>query len=147
MAAQASQAGERPQRTLRLTFEYRGTDVRLASQQVVEMMPPPSDRTDEYEGRAGFWIELLDAEGRVVYRRVMHHPIEIEHEAPSGDPDRPFTHVPVSQVQGVFTVLAPDLANARGLRLVGSPPEERAGAAKEIFRADLNEGPRRYQEE
>jgi hypothetical protein len=146
MAAQTFQSTDGSNRSLRLTFEYKGADVRLISQQSVEMMVPPSDRTDEYTNHAGFWIELRDREDRVVYRRIMHSPIQLDREAPSGDPQRTFTRVPADSAQGVFTVLVPDVAYARDVRLVGSPPSEPARAAKEILRVDLAEGPRPKQE-
>jgi len=131
-----------PSRTLRLTFEYEGTTVRLLSRQAVEMLAPPSDRTDEYANHAGFWVEVRDAEDRVLYRRILHHPIQWTREAPSGDPQRPFTRVPNDSKRGVFTVLVPDFPNAQHVRLVGSPPGEPARAAEEIMRVDLKQTPR-----
>jgi hypothetical protein len=123
-----------------LTFEYRGSEVRLTSTNSVEMLAPPSDPTEGYAGQSGFWVELRDAGDKVAYRRLMRHPIEVEWEAPTGDPENPFTRARADQVQGVFTVLVPDLAHARGLRLLGSPPDSPASAAAEMFRATLTVG-------
>jgi hypothetical protein len=142
MAADPSDRAEPPPRTMRLTFEYRGPEVRLASQTPVEMLAPPSDQTEGYAGQSGFWVELRDARDAVVYRRVMRHPIQFEPEAPTGSPESPFTRGRIEQVQGTFVVLVPDLGHARGLRLVGSPPEQPASAAQEILRAALEGGHR-----
>jgi hypothetical protein len=141
MPTQSRQPPERPRRALRLTFEYNGTNVRLASKRQIDTMAPPSDRTDEYKGHAGFWVELRDADGRILYRRIMHNPIEVDREAPSGDPKRPFTRVRNEQKQGVFTVMVPDLDHALEVSLVGSPPEQPARAAKQLLRVNLKEQP------
>jgi hypothetical protein len=141
MAAQSDQSSASPRRALRLTFAYEGTKVELVSKLAVEMIAPPSDRTDEYEDHAGFWIELRDPDDRLLYRRIMHNPIQTDREAPSGDPDRPFTRVRTDQKQGTFTIIVPDLEQAQDLNLVGSPAERPAAAAKHIHRVNLKERP------
>jgi hypothetical protein len=105
------------------------------------MIPPPSDRVDEYEGQSGFWCELRDADSRVIYRRVIHNPIRLDIEAPSGDPKRPFTHVKSSEAEGSFTLLMPDFEQARTLALWASSPEEPSQPAKEIAHVDLDQYP------
>jgi hypothetical protein len=147
MAAQTFETIQGSDRTLRLTFEFKGADVRLIARQSVDMMAPPSDQIDEYSDHAGFWIELRDGSDRVLYRRVGQNPIATDREAPSGDPQRPFTHVPDDRKQGVFTVLVPDLKDARELRLMGSPSDAPARAAREILRMDLASRPQPGKEE
>ena len=147
MAAQTLESTQASGRTLRLTFEYKGTDVRLIARQSVDMMAPPSDRLDEYADHAGFWVELRDGNDRVLYRRVTQNPIALDREAPSGDPQRPFTRVPDDTKQGVFTLLVPDLKEARELRVMGSPPDALARAARQILRVDLASRPEPGREE
>jgi hypothetical protein len=130
---------EQRNRALRLIFNYRGTQVQLASQQQVEMISPPSDPIDEYEEHSGFWIELRDSEESVVYRQVMHNPIQLELEAPSGDPERPFTNVKNDTDEGTFMVIVPDIEQAITLTLHSSPVDEPAGPAREIVRIDLKQ--------
>jgi hypothetical protein len=131
---------KRTQGAVRFTFSYEGTALRLVSRQRVDAQPQISDRTYEYEGQAGFWFELRDVQNRVLYRLVMHNPIESHREAPSGDPERPFTHIKVAEPQGVFAVMAPDLEEARSLLLYASPSPTLTAPAKEIGRFDLQEG-------
>lgn len=126
-------------RALRLIFNYQGTQVQLTSQQQVEMMAPPSDPIDEFEGRSGFWVELRDAEENLLYRQVMHNPIQLDHEAPSGDPEHPFTHVKNEAAEGTFMLIVPYLEQASTLVMHSSPADEPADPAKEIARIDLKQ--------
>ena len=130
-------------RSLRLTFSYEGSDVRLVSRQSVEMVPPPSDHLRTLEGQTGFWYELRDAEGRTLYRRITETPVKFAAEVRSDDPRRPLTWEKVSRPQGHFVLLMPDLDQARTLVLFSSPlePEAAAKPAKEIARFDLQQGP------
>jgi hypothetical protein len=141
MASFPQAPGLREQRNLalRLSFEYRGDQVRLVDQQRVEMRAPASDRVDEYESQSGFWVEVRDREDRVLYRRVMHNPIQFEHEAPSGDPEKPFTHAKIDDPDGAFTLVVPDFDQAEVVSLFGSPPARPAEPARQVLRVDLKE--------
>src|SRR5687767_3227839 len=82
----------RPQ-ALRVTVAYDRGKVRVVSQQRIDMRVPPSDPVYDYEGHSGAWFELRDPNGLVLYRRVTPNLIPQDQEAPSGDPQRPFTRV------------------------------------------------------
>ena len=47
--------------SLRITFLYEGSNVRMISRQKVKMTPFPSDPARDAKGQAGFWYELKDA--------------------------------------------------------------------------------------
>ena len=79
---------QRPARALRLIFSYKGSRTKLESKHSIEMMALPSDTTEDYKDRSGFWVELRDKQERVVYRRIMRNPIQVELEAPSGREER-----------------------------------------------------------
>ena len=132
-------APQRPSRALRLIFSYKGGETRLESQQEVEMMALPSDPIDVYASRSGFWAELRDDRERVIYRRIFRSPIANEHEAPSGDPSRPFTRVASESDEGTFVVVVPQIEEAQALILCESPAEERLHAPREITRVLLKE--------
>lgn len=141
MVTEAESPGP-PQRALRLTFEYEGDEVRLVSQQRVAMLVPPADLADDQEERAGFWFEVRDREDRPIYRRGTQNPLRTHLEV-FPPKDAPFTHVEMPEPRGVFTLLVPDLEDARTLALVGSLPGRAQGlaAAQEIRRFDLTELP------
>jgi hypothetical protein len=129
--------------TLRLTFSYEGSDLRLISRQRVEMMSPPSDPVQAQKEQTGFWYEVRDAEGRTLYRRVIQNPIKFAAEVRSDDPERPLAWQEVSEPRGNFILLMPDLDRAHMLVLFSSPMEPGAalGPAKEIAHFDLAQGP------
>jgi hypothetical protein len=136
-AGSSEQAPRGPERAFRLIFSYKGTRAQLASQQAVEMTLPPSHPMHDYGKQSGFWFELRDAAERVLYRRVIHDPFRTEMEAPSGDPSRPFTRMPVKDPQGTFVILVPALDPAQSVVLCAGPSDPRARAAKEIVRVSL----------
>ena len=128
--------------TMRLTFSYEGTDLRLISQQSVRMVPPPSDSLRAEEEQTGFWYEVHDAGGSTLYRRVTQNPIKFAVEVRSDDPDRPLNWQQVDEPRGTFVLLIPDLDSALEVVLFGDPlePDAPSGPAKEIARFDLKQG-------
>ncbi len=132
-----------PSRTLRLTFSYEGSNVRLVSRQSVEMIPPQGDAAATRQGQAGFWYEVRDEKDNTLFRRIVQNPIRFAAEIRSEDPERPLSWQDVSEPRGEFVLLMPDLDTARVLVLFGSPMERGAplGPAKEIARFDLSQGP------
>jgi hypothetical protein len=120
--------GEPPQNALRLTFAYSDDSIRLASSRAVDMIVPPSDPVDGYQGQAGFWVELRDSAGTTIYRRVMHDPIPAYHEVHS-PPGTPPTHTPVRSREGAFEVVVPAPPAGSVVALFGTPhpPSEPVG--------------------
>ena len=135
------QSSERRNYALRLTFAYEGDDLRLVKRQRLEMIAPPPDPTTGYEGQSGFWFELQDVAGRVLYRRVLHQPIQYDVEIYPADPALPLTRRRLDEPRGIFVLLAPDLEQARTLVICGSPrdPEMAHLPAAEIARFDLRQ--------
>lgn len=122
---------------IRLTFSWRGTDVKLERIVALAMFVPPSDPPAQGE-RSGFWFELHDGDGRVLYRRVMHSPMRNDVEVPSGDKARPLMRVPLKRGgPGRFEILAPADEAARVVVLFGSPPDQPTAAARELARFPL----------
>jgi hypothetical protein len=122
----------------RITFRYEGQRVELADREVVQMIsPPPVAPLPQAGEHSGFWIEVHDAEGRVVFHRVLHNPIPIYVEEHL--PDKTIRAVPGAPGSGTFEVLIPDMPEAETIVLVSSPLEwELAGEpARELARFRL----------
>jgi len=134
----ASPAQNEPQ-AIRLTFAYAGDRIELTDAQRLAMFVPPSDSLEPERERSGFWVEVRDADEQPLFRRLMHHPIETTREVFPADPHGEIIRTPVADPRGVFSVVIPELAAARILALVGSPPEvsRRGEAAYEMARFDL----------
>ena len=129
--------------TLRLTFSYEGGTVRLVSQRSVEMITPPTSPTPIHEGQSGFWYELRDRSGRILYQRAQHNPIRVEAEVFPENQTEPIRRVPIRHPHGTFDLLVPDLDEGDTVVLYNSPldPAESAAPASELVRFRLKEEP------
>ena len=107
---------------IRLIFEYDGDEIRLISRQHVDMLVPPTDALEGYEGQQGFWTEVRDTDGNILHRQILHDPIRRDAEVFSDDPAQSITRVPVERPAGVFVVLVPDLDATDHVALMNSPP-------------------------
>ena len=131
--------GDAAARALRLTFQYRGRGVRLIGSQRLVMVVPPPVTPPPARGQSGYWIELIDATGRVVYHRPLYRPIAVDAEVYAADGKQTIARVPVANPEGEFTVLVPDLPQADVFALHGPPdPESPAEPARELLRVDVD---------
>ena len=100
------------------------------------MLAPPSDSLEADAGATGFWIELRDADGTIVYRRVLHDPREFETETVA-DASGALTRRPRADPRGVFTLLVPAIQGAQAA-VFGRPASAAIAARAEmIARVDL----------
>lgn len=134
-------------KAIRLTFSYNGDDVKLVSQQRIEMIVPPSDDVKGYGKHKGFWAELRSGSDKTLYRHVMHNPTKNDAEIFPESPSEGICREPAPKRRGVFVVVVPDIDKAeevilcrsapatkgptRGIRALASKP------AKEILRLKL----------
>lgn len=118
-SAKPRKAAKSP-KAMRLTFSYEGDDVKLLSQQPVEMTVPPSDAIG-YGGQKGFWAELMSDKNKTLYRHVMHNPTRNDAEVFSPDPAIGVSRAPAPKRTGVFTVVVPDKGKGHSVRLCRSP--------------------------
>jgi hypothetical protein len=148
-----SQAFTPARRAIRLRFRYDGGDVELVSSRVIDKRVPPSEPLREEESkeqpRSGFWYEVQTGEGKPVYRRVVDNPIQMVASVYTGDPERPFTMVPIARPRGEFTLLVPELPGGEDLVMFSSPLELEAEAqvrpASELARFPLKARPGRQE--
>ena len=106
--------------SLRLVFEYRGDEVRLMSTSRVSMVSPRTDALEFPKTTTGFWFEIRNSKGRLLYRQVKENPIKRFVEVRSEDPDHPLVWKESKDPRGIFAVVIPDLADAEELVFVGS---------------------------
>jgi hypothetical protein len=102
---------------MRLTFSYDGDNVKLVSQQPVEMIVPPSDPLKGFQKHKGFWAELKSDQDKTLYRRVMHNPTRNDAEVFSDDPEQSISREPAPKRKGVFVVVVPDTDKGRAVTL------------------------------
>lgn len=129
-------------RTLRLTFEYEGERVRLVARQSVAKRTPSPSLTPIRQGQSGFWYELRDQSGSVLYQRALHNPIRFDAEVFSNDPNEPaIRRTPRVNPRGVFELLVPEIDEGIEVVAFSSPLRADAamGPATELFRVALAE--------
>jgi hypothetical protein len=105
----------------RLTFAYEGDQVRLVSEQRVNMILPPSQLADELERQTGFSVILRDEGGQPVYAHAIASPFQFDREIFDRDPARSSRRESNPHPRGTFVVLVPALENALRLELFGHP--------------------------
>jgi len=113
-----------PTHSLRVTFAYRGNDVHIVGSDRVAMIGPPAVGAAPRDGQTGYWLQIADASGRVLWHRALSNPVAIDVEAFPGEPGRSITRVPVATIEGRFTAIVPDVPGGADLSLHG-PPDAR----------------------
>jgi hypothetical protein len=102
------------------------------------MVTPPVVTPIPKQGQSGYWIQVTDASGRIVYHRPLHSPIAVDTEAFSADRQQSIARVPLARREGQFTVLVPDLAEAATFALHGPiDPELPSAPAQELLCLDV----------
>jgi hypothetical protein len=109
--------------TLRITFAYDGPKLEIARVQRVAMRAPAATTTQE--NQAGYWLEVRDGNGALLYQRPIHDPMRRDIESFGDAPGDPMRRHPATATKGEFEVLVPDLPGAQAFRLHGPPAEAR----------------------
>ena len=110
-----------PSPVLRVRVRREGNDWSVDQiVRVPSMTLPASVDLPDPRGRslAGFWFELRDGKGEVLYRRALHGPAEPGLEVP-GDDGQPH-RVTVDRPDVIYEFLVPDLDDGRELQLFSS---------------------------
>ncbi|MGR9046418.1 MAG: hypothetical protein ACU83N_14090, partial [Gammaproteobacteria bacterium] len=109
-----------PRKSLRLTFLVSNGKVKLVSYERLPMICPPQyGEIPEAGKHGGFWMELRDANNRVLAHRLISPTLlnSVEVHSPDGKMERKF-----GEAEGViFEVLLPDEAAATSAVLMGEP--------------------------
>jgi len=126
-------------KTIRLTFSYEGSEVKLDSVQHIRMIPPPPQPYKIEKGQSGFWFEIQDENQRVLYQRSLHNPIKFDVEVHGNSINEPSTRHKLKSPKGIFEILSPDLDNGYSIVLFSSPlgEQEFNKPASELARFNL----------
>lgn len=101
---------------IRLIFEHTGTDVRLISQQPVDVAVSGYDVHPDV--RAGHYVEVRDAAGQPLARVPVHSALSGSIEVFPEDHSEPITRVDTPQRSGAFTVVVPASPAARRVAVI-----------------------------
>lgn len=123
----------------RLTFIARGGSIELAYDQSVDMIAPapavsgidPNDQGAQLhaamagvgpsDGAPRFWYELRDANDNVLFQQAADDPIHESVEVFSDQEGATMSRAPAPTDEHVFTVLLPEIDEARVVRLMRAP--------------------------
>ncbi len=131
--------GTEQPKSIRLTIEYEGTDLRLVSQRRVAMLAPaPPRRLTARPDERGCWVELQDDSGELLYRQTLHEPIADSLEVPGAD-GVSLARVPRDRVAGRFFVVVPDVPGAQAVSFVGplAQTDESGAQTRELARFEI----------
>lgn len=117
----------KPAPAIRLIFEYDGDQVRLVSQQPVDMAITGADLAQVHA--AGTFVDARDASDRTVARVHARGMSEGMVEVFPEKPGDPILHVKVDRPRGAFTVVLPAPKEAAKVAVVRVKPEATRAAA------------------
>jgi hypothetical protein len=122
-----------------VTIAYRGDELRIAETERVAMIAPGSPAPAPEKGQTGYWIEVRDEAGRLLFHRPLHDPLRRDAEVYSPIDRQSITRIPVADPHGEFEVLVPDAPAASVLHLYGPPAAAIADGvpAHELLRASF----------
>lgn len=122
-------AQEQPPATaIRLIFEYEGDEVRLVSQQPVDIAVTGFDLTQV--PHPGHYVESRDAGGEPLNRVPAREAFAASAEVFPEIPGEPITRVDVAEPRGAFTVVIPAAADAARVVLLQVLPDADPKAAR-----------------
>jgi hypothetical protein len=114
----------------RLTFSYDGPDITLVSDQLTNVIVPPSHPLGEAGTAAGFSVVLRDTQNRPLYYRVGTSPVRFDAEVFAEDsPESSMSRVSVTHPTGTFVLLVPHIPGAAAVELSGHQTGAEATAA------------------
>ena len=106
--------------SMRLIFEYEGENIRLVSQQPVDVAVTGFDVIPDQ--REGYYVDTQDASGRTLARVPARGAFQSSVEVFPERPGEPIVRVDVAQPRGAFTVVVPVKPNADHVRVVHVTP-------------------------
>ncbi|MBP6014654.1 MAG: hypothetical protein KBA31_20670 [Alphaproteobacteria bacterium] len=133
--------------TLRLTFKVTKGAIQLVAHERLSMICPPSVGERPRPGvSGGYWLELRDALGNVLFHRVLVAPLgdSVEVHSPDGAIERVFG----DSDEGIFEALIPYDDEAASVAFMGESLQPQAlrsgfiaGASRELAKFSLSPSP------
>ncbi|MBS0171978.1 MAG: hypothetical protein JSR62_16650 [Nitrospira sp.] len=108
---------------MRLIFEYEGDQLRLVSQQPVDVAITGFDISRAV--RPGHYVDTRDASGRILARVPARDAFSQSAEIFPEEPGKPITRLPLERATGAFTVVVPVPAGADRVTVVRVTPARR----------------------
>jgi hypothetical protein len=105
-----------PRRAIRCIFEYEGEQLRLLTQQTVEMVV--ADTSPTSADAPGYYLDARDSSERTLARVAAHGAFSRSTEVFPERHEEPIARIDVPQQRGAFTVTLPAVEEADHVTLV-----------------------------
>jgi hypothetical protein len=126
-----------PQKVLRITFVYRGSQVSISNLFGANMTLPPSDGPLQPGVNSGYWAELQGATGQTLFTRRFQDPTRLEVPPPPPPSDGGFSNVTIPECDAKFFFLSlPNNLQAKRVVIFGNGYGS-TGVAQELGRFTL----------
>jgi hypothetical protein len=104
--------------TLRFDFVYQGSAMGMRTVRGVDMTLSPSDGPFKAGYNSGYWADVVDATGAVIFTRLLQDPTVLEAPGPNSD----FTNTTVDRCAAKTILLdTPNAGAASEIVFYGSP--------------------------
>lgn len=114
-------------KAIRLTFDVVGGEPTFRSATRLTMRVPPQQKFAAKGEGAGLWIELRDAKGIPIYRRVIDaETLRADTELRTGASDQPLVRSQSKSISTLFNAVIPDDPQGKTFHIL-----ERRGGAKD----------------
>ncbi|HVJ50825.1 MAG TPA: hypothetical protein VM689_00075 [Aliidongia sp.] len=125
--------------SFRLTFQIQESHVELVGTQRVAMRASASLPGAPGEQQVGFWFELRDEKGAVLYHRALRDPLPEGIEVFDDEKGGKIRRAPNTRKEARFDMIVPDLPAAEDFILHGThgKPEEARRASRQLARFPL----------
>lgn len=115
--------------SVRLIFEYQGDDIRLLSEEPVEMVVPDTEPLSRSLPAPGFYVDLRDEADGLLSRTPLHGALDASIEVFPERLGEPIARVPAPGRSGAFTVVVPAVPSADHVAVIDVPPPPPPGTA------------------
>lgn len=105
--------------TFRVTLSVSDGVVSIKNVRRIAMRVPATPSLPSNMARTGFWFDVLDSTGTILYHFPLSHPTQQHIESFGDRPGDPMRRHPASILRSTFEVLVPDIPQAQSFRLHG----------------------------
>jgi hypothetical protein len=118
----------------RFVASCNGKNVVLKSAKRIQAVSPPSDDLNESGGFVGSWIELRNADGMILYRRILHHFFNDTVEVATGRQGEVLSWQEAKGLDKSILIMVPEIPGSDHLAIMFKDPGLKDEKAVEIVR-------------
>jgi hypothetical protein len=118
----------------RFVVSHSGKSVALVSAKRIQAISPPSDVINETSRTGGSWVELRNADDKILYCRILHEFFDDSVEIMTGRPGEPLSWQEAKGIKKNISVMVPEMPEADHIAIMSKDPDAKDEKAVEIAR-------------